>query len=181
MTRRFIALNFTLLLVLTLAPLTANACEKGATCEVDRSCEKTETGIRCTIIAKGETTVTTVRECVRSMAPKHLEMEGVKMSFEEIEGGIVVVSTAGDSEIITKLHAKAESCGKNDVGGCAKGAHHTKAADAGGCVKGSHHHKAADAACCAKSEHVQKADASCCPKATSKDCESKAGTAAKSS
>ncbi len=164
MSRRFIVLSFTLLLVLQLAPLSANACEKGAACDVDRSCEMTETGVRCTIKAKGETTVNSVRECVRSMAPKHLQMEGVKMSFEEIEGGIVVVSTAGDSEITKKLHAMAESCGKDDAGGCAKGAHH---------------HKAADAACCAKGEHVQKADASCCSKAASKDCESKTGTAAK--
>jgi len=165
MSRRFIVLSFTLLLILQLAPLSANACEKGATCEVDRSCENTETGVRCTIKAKGETTVASVRDCVRSMAPKHLEMEGVKLTFEEIEGGIVIVGTAGDSEIITKLHAMAESCGKTDAGGCAKSAHHNKAADA---------------ACCAKGEHVQKADASCCSKAASKDCESKTGAAAKS-
>ncbi len=181
MSRRFVVLSFVLLLVFQLAPLSANACEKGATCEVDRSCEKTETGVRCTIKAKGETTVASVRECVRSMAPKHLEMEGVKMSFEEIEGGIVVVKTAGDSETITKLHAMAEACGKNDAGGCAKGAHHHKAANAGGCAKGEHHHKAADAGCCSKGERVQKADAGCCSKAASKDCKYKTGTATKSS
>lgn len=164
MSRRFVVLSFALLLVVQLTPLSATACEKGTTCEVDRSCEKTETGVRCTIRAKGETSVASVRACVRSMAPKHLQMEGVKMSFEEIEGGIVVVSTAGDSEIIKKLYAVAESCGKDHGGACAKG----------------EHHKTGDAGSCAKGEHAQKADASCCSKAVSKDCESKTRTAAKS-
>ncbi len=171
MSRKSIVLSFALLLVLQLAPLSASACAKGANTEVDRKCEATETGIRCTMTATGEMTAEAVRERVRSMAPNHLQTEGVELKFEEIEGGIVVVATASDPEIIEQLQAKTAGCAKGPAEGCAKGAHH-KAAKAEGCAKGAHHQAAKAEGCakgaksedCAKCPHHQGADAADCAK-----------------
>ena len=94
-------------------------CDIGKSCDVERSCEKTDTGVRCTILAKGETTVDQVRECVRSCAGKHHSTEGVSVSFEEIDGGIAVVRSATDAETIKALQAHAEGCAKKHDGhGC---------------------------------------------------------------
>ena len=198
MSRKSIVLSFALLLVLQLAPLSASACAKGADGEVDRQCETTETGIRCTMTATGEMTAEAVRERVRSMAPNHLQTEGVELKFEEIEGGIVVIATASDPEIIEQLQAKTASCAKGPAEGCAKGAHHQGAKGEGcpkgaksedctkcphhqgakgeGCAKGAHHGAGTEGGC-AKGAHAQKKDGGCCSKTAEKDCPSKAQAA----
>ena len=59
MTRRITLLSLALLLALSLTPTIVTACGDGTTCDVERSCEKTDNGIRCTVKAKGDTSVAT--------------------------------------------------------------------------------------------------------------------------
>lgn len=118
MNRRLVFLSLIVLLIAQLAPTSATACDKS--CDVERSCEKTDSGIRCTILAKGETTIDQVRKCVQSCASKHHSSEGVTVTFEEIEGGIAIIRAATDAETIKVLHEHAEGCAKNHHGCCAK-------------------------------------------------------------
>jgi hypothetical protein len=186
MSRKLIVLSFALLLVLQLVPLSAFACAKSANCEVDRKCETTESGVRCTMTATGEMTAETVRERVRSMAPNHLQTEGVDLKFEEIEGGIVVIATSSDPAVIEQLQAKAAGCAKGPAKGCAKEAKsagcekcpHHQGANNAGCAKRAHHGAGAEGGC-AKAAHARKRDGSCCSKAVAKDCPSKEKTTEK--
>jgi hypothetical protein len=141
MKRRLVFLSLTVLLISQLAPASAIACDKGKECDVERTCEKTESGVRCTIIAKGETTVEELRKCVSSCAGKHHSGEGVTVTFEEIEGGIAVIRTGSDADTIEALQAHADGCAKDHKGCCAK-------AHADGCAKA---HKG----CCAKAHAKQ--------------------------
>jgi hypothetical protein len=136
MKRRLVFLSLTVLLISQLVPASAIACDKGKECDVERTCEKTESGVRCTIIAKGETTVEELRKCVSSCAGKHHSGEGVTVTFEEIEGGIAVIRTSSDADTIEALQAHADGCAKEHKGCCAKAhAKQVKAEEGHGCAK----------------------------------------------
>ena len=110
---------------LLVASPSATAGEQGKTCDVERTCEKTETGYRCVIKAKGETDVAAVRECVRSCSSKDCKPEGVKVTIEDIEGGAVVTFSSDDPEQVKKMHAMASGCTKEAGHSCcAKGEDH---------------------------------------------------------
>ncbi len=128
MKHRLVFLSLTVLLITQLVPASAFACDKGNECDVERTCEKTESGVRCTIIAKGETTTEELRQCARSCASTHHSSESVTVTFEEIEGGIAVIRTATDADTIKALHTHADGCAKGDKGCCAKA--HAKQAKA---------------------------------------------------
>ncbi len=110
MNRRYVYLSLIVLLVAQLIPAAAFACSKE--CDVERSCKKTESGVRCTIIAKGESSVDELRKCARSCATKHHSGEGDSVTFEEIEGGIAVIRTGADAATIKALQAHADGCAK---------------------------------------------------------------------
>jgi hypothetical protein len=103
---------------LLVASPSAFAGEQGKTCDVERTCEKTETGYRCIIKAKGETDVVAVRECVRNCSSKDCKPEGVKVTIEDIEGGAVVTCSSDDPELVKKMHAMASGCAKEAGHSC---------------------------------------------------------------
>ncbi len=145
MIRRPVVTLFVVALTLTAAAGFVSACDHGSDgCTVDRTCEKTETGMRCTVKAKGETTPEAVRACVRKHVNQH-QMEGVGVTFADIEGGVVVTQVGATPEAIAALQAKAAGCAKDaDAAvhaGCAK---HEAAHE--GCAKTA----AAKDGCCAK-------------------------------
>ncbi len=108
-----------------------DACEKSKTCDVERTCEKTDTGYRCTIKAKGETDIAELRECVRSCSSsKDCKPEGVTVTIEDIDGGVVVTCSSDDPEKVKEMHAMASGC--STVGhhsSCAKGEAHEATKD----------------------------------------------------
>ncbi len=118
MTRRILVLTVSAALVVALIPSLASACKETG---CDRSFEKLDNGIRITILAKGETDVATLREKVRGCTGSHA-MEGVKTSFEEIEGGIIVSRVSDNAEMVKKLHAKAAEHGEHHK--CSHGEKH---------------------------------------------------------
>lgn len=124
MNRRLVLLSLTLLLIGQLAALPAGACEKSEECKVERSCETTDTGIRCTIKATGDD-LKKVQECTGS-CKEHCTKDGVTVTVEEIEGGIVVTRAATDPEMIKKLQAHTGACCHHHSGheGCCKKAAH---------------------------------------------------------
>ena len=93
MNRKTLYLSLAVALVLALGTPIVNACDGETKCDVERKCEKSETGVRCTITAKGETTADQVRECVRKCAGSADHAENVTVTFEDTEGGVVVVKT----------------------------------------------------------------------------------------
>lgn len=131
----------------------AAAADGCPTCNVKRTTEKTDTGIRCTIIAQGDTTAEQVRKCVRANHAD--EGDNVTVSFEDVDGGIVVVQTGANADAVAALHAKADTCAKGKTcakaaggTGCCKHHHGAKAADQGqGCCKHHHGDKAAKGDC----------------------------------
>lgn len=116
--------NFTLMIVivailaLSFASNSALACGKAKCSEVS-SCEteKTADGFRRTMKAKDNAEVTALREMVRTCTERSSK-EDVYVSFEEIEGGIVITASATDPEVIEALHAKADACASGHCGGC---------------------------------------------------------------
>ncbi|MCP4903089.1 MAG: hypothetical protein GY906_39500 [bacterium] len=136
---------FPILLVavaLLVASPSAIACEKGTTCDVERICEKTDNGYRCTIKAKGETSVSELRECVRGCSSKDCKPEGVTVAIEDIDGGVTVTCSSDDPEKVKAIHAMASGCTKEGHHSCcAKGEAHA-------CSKDCDH--AAAKKCCSK-------------------------------
>lgn len=152
MIRKTLFLVLAVALVLTLGTPIVNACDDDAKCNIERTCEKSKTGIRCTIIAKGETTADQVRECVRKCAGGAEHADNVTVTFEDIDGGIAVVKTGSDEKAVEALHSKAEGC--------------AKAAEAGkGCCSKGHDAKATEGKDCPHSAGKTAAHSGCCSKA----------------
>ena len=139
MNRKTLYLSLAAALVLALGTPIVNACDGETKCDVERKCEKSETGVRCTITAKGETTADQVRECVRKCAGSADHAENVTVTFEDIEGGVVVVKTGADEKTIEALQAKAEGCAKAAEAGkaCCSKAHAAKAVEGKDCPHGA--------------------------------------------
>ncbi len=120
--------NFTLMIVivavlaLSLGAGPAMACGKAKCSEVSNcKTEKTADGFRCTMMAKDESEVEALREMVRSCA-EHKAKDDVYVSFEDIEGGVVMIASATDPDVIEKLHARADACAGGECG-CGGGCH----------------------------------------------------------
>lgn len=129
MKHRLVLLSLAVLLLGQLVAMPAGACEKTEDCNVDRSCEKTETGIRCTLKAAGDD-LEKVRRCANA-CKENCTMDGVTVTVEETDEGIVVTRTATDPEIVKKLQAHAKACCHHHAGhkgaghkGCDKKAAH---------------------------------------------------------
>lgn len=157
MIRKTLYFTLAAVVVFGLGTAAAAACDGGAMCNVKRTVEKTETGIKCTIIAQGDTTAEQVRTCIREHKADHAD--NVTVGFEDVDGGIVVIQTGADEAAVSALHAKADNCagGKS----CARDA------DSGNTCCNRHHHcaKAADdcQGCCKKGHGAKAADGSTCP------------------
>jgi len=106
-------------LALSLASNAAMACEKAKCCEAKCETEKMADGFRCTMKATADAEVAKLREMVKNCSA-HSSMEGVDISIEEIEGGIVMTHTATDAEVIEALHAKADGCASGKCGSCSQ-------------------------------------------------------------
>jgi hypothetical protein len=108
------------ILVLSFASNSALACERAKCCEANCETEKTADGFRCTMRAEDDTEVAKLREMVKSCSA-HSSMEGVDISIEEIEGGVVMTHSATDAVVIEALHAKADACASCKCGSCSHG------------------------------------------------------------
>lgn len=159
MNRKSLYLGLAVALVLALGTPIVNACTGDAACDVVRTCEKTDAGMRCTIIAKGETTADQVRECVRTCAGSAEHADNVTVTFEDVDGGVVVIKTGADEQAVAALHTMADSCAKAE--GCAKTASAGK-----GCCKKAGAEKAADGKDC---PHAKSAASTGCDKAKTAD------------
>ncbi len=178
MIRKTLYLTLAVAFVLTLGTPIVNACGDDAKCDVDRTCEKSETGVRCTIIAKGETTADQVRECVRKCAGSAEHCDKVTVTFEDVDGGIAVVKTSSDEAAVKALHAKADGCAKaaKDGKGCCSKAHAAKTAEGTDCPHAkadSHedcpHAKTGDHTDCPHSAEKTTVNSSGCNKAKTAD------------
>jgi len=120
MFRRSVSIVFALFLALAVGQGVVLACGEGTTCNVERKCTKTDTGMTCVVKAKGETTVDQVRACVRKHADSHHKMEGVTVEVKDIEGGIEIVMTADSPDALKALQEHGASCCAKHEGGCEK-------------------------------------------------------------
>lgn len=114
MTRRTVSLLVALLMAGGFAT-GASAAKEGdcgggrPACEC--SCEKTDDGVRCTILARGDTSVAEVRERVRGCVDSCGAAEGVTIAFEDVDGGIAVIFSAEDPRVVEGLHERSDGCG----------------------------------------------------------------------
>jgi hypothetical protein len=110
-----------LILAVATVPAMADGPEKGTCYKVRCDIEKTDSGIRWTMIGTAESELSAIRECARS-ADWSGGIEGVTRTFEEVEGGIVITHIADTAEGVKELHAKADACAGMGSGSCPKGA-----------------------------------------------------------
>jgi hypothetical protein len=168
MIRRTVLVALIVVVAGALAPAPGIACGNP---EIEKSVEKLDNGVRCTLRVKGDADVAALREHVRSCAGSHTE-EGVKIAFEEIEGGIIVSRTADDPELAKKLQARAEAwikgtCSKKACPHAKKGCSHAKT------KKGSSHAKTKKGCSHAKTKEGcphAKAAHGCSKKSAKKSC-----------
>jgi hypothetical protein len=116
MNRRYKFIGLALLLCVAFAPVLIAAGDSVVKCSFDREVEKTADGIRCTITAKDGTEAAELRDCVKKCGVGDSAGEGVTVTYEETDDGIVITQTADSEEGVKALHAAADSCAK----GCTK-------------------------------------------------------------
>ena len=126
MIRKLTLIAMAAALVLPVTTAWATSCHSDAKaqeprCDVDRTCENLDNGIRCTIKAKGETTEAQVRECVRRCHGAASPAEGVTVEITDIAGGVVVTTTASDAEMVNHLQEHGGVCAKAGAGHHAEG------------------------------------------------------------
>ena len=105
-----------ILLSVALAPVLVDADASEAKCSFDRKVEKTEDGVRCTFTAKDGTEAAMLQDCVKKCGAGDCGGEGVTVTYEATDDGIVIIQTADSEEGVKALHAAADSCAK----GCSK-------------------------------------------------------------
>jgi len=116
MNRNHKIISLAVLLSVALAPVWVGAATSDATCNFDRKVEKTADGVRCTFTAKDSTEAAKLQACVKKCGAADCASEGVTVTYEATDDGIVVIQTADTEEGVKALHAAADACAK----GCSK-------------------------------------------------------------
>jgi hypothetical protein len=116
MNRNHKIIGLAVLLSVALAPAWVGAGGSDATCNFDRKVEKTADGVRCTFTAKDGTDAAKLQACVKKCGMGDCAGEGVTVTYEATDDGIVIIQTADTEEGIKALHAAADACST----GCSK-------------------------------------------------------------
>jgi len=116
MNRNYKIICLAVLVSVALAPVLVGAGGSDATCSFDRKVEKTADGVRCTFTAKDGTEAAKLQACVKKCGAGDCAGEGVTVTYEATDDGIVITQTADTEEGVKALHAAADACAK----GCSK-------------------------------------------------------------
>lgn len=127
MNRNHKIISLAVLLSVALAPVWVGAGGSDATCNFDHKVEKTPDGVRCTFTAKDGTEAAKLQACVKKCGAGDCSSEGVTVTYEATDDGIVVIQTADTEDGVKALHAATDACAK----GCSKAE-----ASASCCLKG---------------------------------------------
>lgn len=109
-------ISLAVLLFVAFAPVLVGAGGSDATCSFDRKVEKTADGVRCTFTAKDGTEAAELQACVKKCGAGDCAGEGVTVTYETTDDGIVIIQTADTEEGVKALHAAANACAT----GCSK-------------------------------------------------------------
>ncbi len=116
MNRNHKIISLAVLLAVALTPVLVGAGESDATCSFDRKVEKTADGVRCTLTAKDGAEAAKLQACVKKCGAGDCAGEGVTVTYEATDDGIVITQTADTEEGVKALHAAADAYAK----GCSK-------------------------------------------------------------
>ena len=116
MNRNYKIICLAVLVSVALAPVLVGAGESDATCSFDRKVEKTADGVRCTFTASDGTEAAELQACVKKCCAGDCAGEGVTVTYETTDDGIVIIQTADTEEGVKALHAAADACAT----GCSK-------------------------------------------------------------
>jgi hypothetical protein len=110
-------------LVVAATAVVAVADDGGQACPAaNRKVEKIDNGVRCTVTVAEGGDVAALRAHVKGCKCEGWP-EGATVSYQDVDGGVVVTRTSTDPEVVKKLQAKAEGCaaGAGTGKGCCKG------------------------------------------------------------